>query len=84
MHSVLHQVADIRVATQEPEQFVDDPLQKDLLGRQKRETLLEVETHLVAEDALRTRTRTVTAYYALLFDAAQQVEVLFHRSRCLS
>ena len=84
MHPILHQVADIRIALQKPEQLMNHTLQKDLLGRQKRESLPEVKAHLVAKEALRARARTVTTHNALLLDAAQQIEVLFHRSSFFS
>jgi hypothetical protein len=47
--AVLLQIADIGVAAQEPDQLVDDRFQVQLLGRDQRKALGEVEAHLVAE-----------------------------------
>ena len=78
MNAVLHEVSDIGVAPQEPQQFVDHALQKDLLGRQQRETLRQVEAHLVAEDPFGPGSRAVAPHDAFRLDPAQQIEVLFH------
>ena len=49
-----------------------------LLGRQKRETLAEIEAHLVAEHALRAGARAVRLHCSACADAAQKVKILFH------
>src|ERR1041384_1706295 len=54
-HAVLLQVAHVRVALQEPQQLVDDRLHVQLLGREQRKALREVETHLAAEHGARAR-----------------------------
>ena len=53
-HAVLLQPAHIGVATQEPQQFVDDGLEMHLLGCEQRETVGEVAAQLIAEHAART------------------------------
>ena len=83
MYAVFDQAADVRVAAQEPQQFVDNPFQKDFLGRQQRESLAQVEPHLMAEHAFRARARAVAADDTFGSDAAQEVEILFHRSNRL-
>ena len=83
MDPVFDQILNIRIATEKPQQFVDDTLQEDLLGGQQRESLLQVKAHLVAEDTLRAGAGAVSAHHTLLFDATQQVEVLFHKSSFL-
>src|SRR3546814_2261942 len=45
-NAVLLQIPDVRVALQEPQQLVDDRLDVQLLGREQRETLGQVEAHL--------------------------------------
>ena len=84
MHAGLDQRSDVRLPAEEPQQFVDHPLQKDLLGRQQREALAQVETHLVAEDPLGPGSRAVAPHDALRTDPAQQVEILFHASNVFS
>ena len=67
---VVVQVLDVRVAAQEPQQLVDDGAQMQLLGRQQGETLLQVKAHLVAENAVRPRTRAVGFIVTLIEDRA--------------
>ena len=50
----------------------------NFLGRQKREALREVESHLMPEDALRTDAGAVVLDHALLTDTAEKVKVLLH------
>ena len=79
MDAVVHQILDVGVAPQEPQQFVDHPLEEHLFGRQQRKALRQVETHLVAEDPLGPGSRAVAPHDAFRLDPAQQIEVLFHR-----
>ena len=80
MDAVVHEVLDIGIARQEPQQFVDHAFQEYFFGRQQREAFAKVETHLVSEDAFGAGAGTVAADDALGFDPPQQVEVLFHLS----
>lgn len=52
VYAVVDKVFYIGVARQEPQQFMDYAAQEYLFGRQQREPLAEVETHLVTEDLL--------------------------------
>ena len=72
----LLQPARVAVAAQEPEQLEDDRAQVHLLGRDQREAFAQVETHLVAEDALRSGARAVGLGDAVVADVAQEVLVL--------
>ena len=82
--AVFDEVFYIGVSGEEPQQFVDHPLEEDPLGGQQRKALLQIEAHLVSEDPHRAGSRAVAAHDALRPDAAQQVEVLFHGSSVLS
>jgi len=73
MDAVVHQIFDVGVAPQKPQQFVDNPLEEHLFGRQQRKALRQVETHLVAEYADGAGTRTVAFLYAFGQYAVQQV-----------
>jgi hypothetical protein len=53
-------------------------LQKDTLCGKQRETLTEIEAHLVAKDALCTRSRAVVTHYALAAYFIQQIKILSH------
>ena len=48
--TVLVEIFDVGVAAQEPEQFVDDRFQVQLLGGEQRKALGKIEAHLMAED----------------------------------
>lgn len=73
------QIADIRISAQEPQQFVDHPLEKDPFGGQQRKALRQVEAHLMSEDSLRAGPGAVTPHHPFGLDTPQQVEILFHR-----
>jgi hypothetical protein len=75
-HAVLLEGAHIRVAGDEPEQFVDDRFQMHLLGGEKRKPLLEVEPHLIAEDAARSGAGAVAPVDAMVEDVLEKVQIL--------
>ena len=77
---MLAQVADVGIAAQKPQQFVDDRLEMQLLGGYRREAFAQVEAHLMAENAERARAGTIALAGALLPDPAQEFEVLLHRT----
>ena len=72
------EIAHVGVAAQEPQQFIDDRLEVQLLGGKKRETLFEIEPHLMAEDTLGARTCAVGLGGSFGKDAVKQIEILFH------
>src|SRR3546814_513200 len=72
------QVGDVGVPREEPQQFMDDRLEMQLLGGQQREALGEVEAPLVADQALGAGAGAVALVDALGANPAQEVEVLFH------
>ena len=51
--AMLVQIANVRLAAQEPQQLVDDRLEVQLLRRHQRKAVGQIEPHLVAEDAAR-------------------------------
>jgi hypothetical protein len=61
----------IGIALQEPEQLIDDTLEMNFLGGEQRKAFLEVETHLMAEDADGTGAGAVALLVALIEDALQ-------------
>ena len=72
-HTVVLQVFHVCVAIQEPQQFVYDRLQMQFFCCKQRETVLQVEAHLVSEDAYRTSASAVALLCALRHDAVEQV-----------
>jgi hypothetical protein len=81
-NAVLLQGADVGVALQEPQQFVDDRPQVQLLGGQQRKTSLEVETHLPAEHRTCAGSGSICLAVAMFQDMAHQFEVLLHACAC--
>ena len=61
----------VGVAAQEPQQFVDDGFQMELLGRQAGETVVEGESHLMAEHADGARPRAVLLAFPLGEDTVE-------------
>ena len=84
MYTILNQIFDIGVAPEEPQQFVDHPLQEDPLGGQQREARLQIEAHLVSEDPFGSGSGAVAAHDAFGHDPMQQIEVLFHDCKCFN
>ena len=78
MHTIIYEVLDVGVARKEPQQLVDNALQKDLLGRKQRKSLGEVKAHLVTKNRLCARSRAVGLDYALVLNSGKEVEILFH------
>src|SRR3546814_6170287 len=73
-HAMALQVGDVGVPREEPQQFMDDRLEMQLLGGQQREALGEVEAHLVAEQALGAGAGAVALVDALVANPAQEVD----------
>ena len=77
-HAVVVEIFDVGVAAQEPQQFVDDGFDVQLLGGDQRETARQVKAHLVAEDRARADAGAVALFDALGEHAFHQVEILAH------
>ena len=81
-HAVLVEVFDIGVAGQEPEQFVHDRLQVQLLGGEHRKALVERKAHLMAEHRARAGAGAVVLFRAVVENMPHQIEILAHRLPC--
>ena len=68
------------VAAQEADQFADGGLEGELLGGDRRESLLQVELHHRAGDAARADAGAVVLPGAVLEDFLYEREILFHLS----
>ena len=79
-NAVFLQIGDIGVAFQEPQQFVDDRFQMQLLRRDQREALLKIEAHLMAENRHRPGAGPILLLGPRFEDMAHEVEVLAHGS----
>ena len=69
---------DVGVASEEPQQLGEDRPGVHLLRGDQREALAQVESHLVAEDALRPGAGAVVLLGAGVEDQLEEVEVLPH------
>ena len=79
--AVLLEVSDIGVATQEPQEFVDDRSQVDLLGRDERETFRKIKSELMAKTAEGAGASPVRPGGAIFKDVSHQVEIRLHGDR---
>jgi hypothetical protein len=77
-HAVLAQPADVGVTAQKPQQLDDDRAQVQLLGRDQREALRQIETQLPADHAAGAGAGAVGLHRAVLEHVAQQIEVGLH------
>ena len=78
-HAVFVEIFDVGVAGQEPQQFVHDRFQVQLLGGEQREAVVERKAHLMAEHRQRAGAGAVALLRAVAQNAFHQVEVLAHR-----
>jgi hypothetical protein len=72
------QIVDVGVALQEPQQFMNDGFQVQLLGCHHRKTMGEVEAHLPAEDRAGASAGAVGFVVPVGEYVAHEVEVLLH------
>src|SRR5438309_9853469 len=77
--AALLQPADVGLASQEPEQLVDDRLEMNFLGGQQRKAGRQVESHLPAEGGQRAGARAVVLSVTVLEHVTHEIEVLLHR-----
>jgi hypothetical protein len=76
--TILDQKSDIRVSAKEPEELSDHSFPVDPLGREEWESILEFETKLPAEKAIRHISTSEIFVIDTIFDqVSTEVEVLF-------
>ena len=66
--SVVLEILDIGVACNEPQKLVDYRFEVHFLGGEQRKALAQVETHLVAEHALRAGAGAVALHCSVFTD----------------
>lgn len=81
MHIVIHEILDIGFPPKEPEKLMDDPLQKNFLGREEREPFLKVESHLATENASRSGSGPIALIVSFVHDLPQEIEILLFAMR---
>ena len=75
------QPRNVRVATQEPQQFIDDRADMDLFRRHQGEALREVEPHLASEQTPRANAGTVIPVDAVVEDFVEQLQIRTHETQ---
>ena len=73
------EIGDVGIAGEEPQQFVHDRLQVQLLRRHHREAGAEIKAHLVAEHAFGACTGAVGLGDAMFAHVAHEIEIRLHR-----
>jgi hypothetical protein len=69
---------DIRIATKKPEQFIDDALYRELLGREHRKARCQVISILITEHAARAGTSTIITIVTVVENMLKHIKVLTH------
>ena len=82
-HAALLQPLYVRLAAQEPEQFVEDGLEMKLLRGEGGETRAQVEARLRAEDGVGPGAGAVGLELAFVEDVLEQVEIWLHEGRTM-
>jgi len=70
-YPIFFEVIDIGIAFQEPQQFVDDAAEVQLLGGQYRETLTQIKPHLVTKTPQGARSSAVFPFYTIVHEVLQ-------------
>jgi hypothetical protein len=83
-HLVFLQETNVSVAAQKPEQFVNDGLGMNFLGREQREIFPQIKPRLRAKHGIRAGTRAVGLEFSVLQNMSQQIKVLNHRGKNLT
>src|SRR2546430_12972112 len=76
--SVLAQPGNVGFPAQKPQQLVDHRAQMNLLRRDERQALREIEAHLLAEQRQRPRAGAVAFTCAGITDPAHELQILLH------
>lgn len=77
MDTILDEESDIGVTSEKPEKFGDDSFPVDLLRREKRESIREVESELSSEKAIRhISTSEIFVIDTIFYQVSPEVEVL--------
>ena len=71
VYTVIHQILNIGISRQEPQQLVNYTLQKYTFCGEQRETLAQIKAHLIAEDASCACACAVTLHDTILLDLLQ-------------
>src|SRR5437763_1552336 len=80
------EVLNIRVAPQEPEQFVDNGLDEQFLGSEQREALSERKARLRPKQSISPRAGAIALEFSVIENQTQKLMILQHiwRRDCCS
>ena len=77
-NAVFIEIADVRIAPQEPKQFVDDGLEMELLCGEHRKAFPYVDSSLRAEDRKRSGAGAIVALFPVIENKTEQFVILTH------
>src|SRR5690606_37590089 len=77
-------VSNVGVPLQEPQKLVDDGAEMDFLGGHQRESLFQVEAHLMAEHRKGAGAGSVFLLHTFLQHPPHEIMVLVHPSSVLT
>jgi hypothetical protein len=80
-YPIFRKVAYVGFTFYEPQQFMDNTLNVKLLGCNQRKPMLQVETHLVTENAPGSSTSAVSFVNSLVQNMLQKVKILLHKRK---
>ena len=75
---MLVEKVDVGVASQKPQQFINDGLQVAFFGRDERKTFRQIKPDLVAKYGKRPRTGAVGFFMSMFKDMPHEFEILAH------
>ena len=76
--SVFLQIPHVGITPEEPQELIHHGFEVDPFGGDQRESLGQVESHLVSEDAQRPGPGAVALRASVIANMSQEIEVLFH------
>src|SRR5262245_25859362 len=75
-HAVLTQILDVRVASQKPQQLINDRFQMQLFRRHQRKPLRQVKPHLISKNTARSGARAIAFGRSAIQNVLEQFEIL--------
>lgn len=76
---IIHEIFDIGISREKPEEFMDDAFRKYFFCRQKRKSFREIASELIAKNTTRSCSSTIVSVNTVIHDMLQKIEILFHK-----
>ena len=82
VHIVIYKIFDIRIATDESKELMDDTSKEDFLRRQEWKVFRDIKSHLVTKNASSTDSGSVVSIDAFIAYLTQEIQVFLHGDLC--